>query len=81
VAATVTCWLAAAILLWTARSPRDFEHVLGKTIKAQYRLMPRRSAAGTDYRTFLDSMRRLMLGLGGLVLLLAIISSFALIRG
>ena len=79
-AATLCCWLAGALLVWMARSRRDFEQMLGKTLEAQYRLMPRRSAGRTDYPTFVESARRLMLGLGGLVLLLAIISTVALIR-
>jgi len=64
-----------------ARSPRHFDQMLGKTLEAQHRIMPRGRSARTDYRTFVNSSRRLMLGLGVLLLLLAVVSTVVLIRG
>jgi hypothetical protein len=79
--ATVGCWLVGALLLWVATSRQRFEQMFGKALESQYRRLPDRSMKGANYPTFIESMRRFMLGLGGLLLLLAVISTAAMIRG
>jgi ABC-type phosphate/phosphonate transport system substrate-binding protein len=78
VAATVACWIAAALTLWIARSPTSFEQIMRKALDAQYRMKP---SVATDYAAHVHAMRRMTLACGGLFLILAVISTVALTLG